>query len=86
MLAFASPEVYAYLEAEGYLYAIRLPSDQVLQKRINHLLTRPVGRPSKHVLRYYVSFDAPRPASSSTPTMKPFSRLKTSPSLYRAQS
>ncbi len=55
--AFASPEVYAYLEAEGYLYAIRLPSNQVLQRCISRLLTRPVGRPSKSVRRYYVSFD-----------------------------
>jgi hypothetical protein len=55
--AFASPEVYEYLEAEGYLYAIRLPGNHVLQKRIAHLLTRPVGRPPKHVRRYYVSFD-----------------------------
>ncbi len=49
--AFASPEVYEYLEAEGYLYAIRLPGNQVLQKRIAHLLTRPVGRPPKYVRR-----------------------------------
>lgn len=55
--AFASPEVYAYLEAEGFLYAIRLPSNQVLQRRISHLLTRPVGRPPRHVRRYYFSFD-----------------------------
>jgi hypothetical protein len=55
--AFASPEVYAYLEAKGFLYAIRLPGNQVLQRRISHLLTRPVGRPPKSVRRTYVSFD-----------------------------
>ena len=55
--AFAAPEVYKYLEAEGFLYAIRLPGDQVLQRRISHLLTRPVGRPPKSVRRYYYSFD-----------------------------
>jgi hypothetical protein len=55
--AFASPEVYEYLEAEGFLYAIRLPSNQVLQRRISHLLTPPVGRPPKYVRRYYFSFD-----------------------------
>src|SRR5919202_2122240 len=43
--AFASPEVYECLEAEGYGYAIRLPANAVLQKRIAHLLKRPVGRP-----------------------------------------
>src|SRR5215213_4482020 len=43
--AFASPEVYEFLEAEGYGYVIRLPANAVLQRRIAHLLTRPVGRP-----------------------------------------
>jgi len=55
--AFASPEFYAFLEAEGFLYAIRLPENQILQRRIAHLLARPVGRPSQHIKRYYVSFD-----------------------------
>jgi hypothetical protein len=54
--AFASPEVYEFLEGEGFLYAIRLPRNQVLQESIAHLLTRPVGRPPNHVLRYYASF------------------------------
>ena len=54
--AFASPEMYEYLEAEGFLYAIRLPKNQVLQESISHLLTRPVGRPPNHVLRFYASF------------------------------
>ena len=34
--AFASPEIYQYLEAEGFLYAIRLPKNQVLQESIGH--------------------------------------------------
>jgi Transposase DDE domain group 1 len=55
--AFAAPEVYEYLEAEDFFYAIRLPANQVLQRRISHLLTRPVGRPPKSVRRYYYSFD-----------------------------
>ena len=46
--AFASPEMYEYLEAEGFLYAIRLPANRVLQESIAHLLTRPVGRPPNH--------------------------------------
>jgi hypothetical protein len=54
--AFASPEVYEFLEAEGFLYAIRLPANRVLQECIAHLLTRPVGRPPDHVRRYYASF------------------------------
>ena len=45
--AFASPEIYDYLEAEGMLYAIRLPANKVLQESIAHLLKRPpwAGRP-----------------------------------------
>ena len=54
--AFASPEIYEYLEAEDFLYAIRLPTNPILQKSIAHLLTRPVGRPPNHVRRYYASF------------------------------
>ena len=54
--AFASPEIYEYLESEGFLYAIRLAKNQILQESICHLLTRPVGRPPKGVLRYYASF------------------------------
>ncbi len=54
--AFASPEIYEFLEDEGFLYAIRLPKNQVLQESISHLLTRPVGRPPNHVRRYYASF------------------------------
>jgi hypothetical protein len=54
--AFALPGVYEYLEAEGFQYAIRLPANQVLQSRITHLLTRPVGRPPHYVRRFYASF------------------------------
>ena len=54
--AFASPEVYELLEAEGASYAIRLPANPVLQDKIGHLLKRPVGRPPHEVRRYYASF------------------------------
>jgi len=54
--AFAKPEIYEFLEAEGYVYAIRLPTNPILQEQIAHLLTRPVGRPPNHVQRYYASF------------------------------
>jgi hypothetical protein len=53
---FASPEIYAFLEAEDYGYVIRLPANAVLQRRIAHLLTRPVGRPPHEVRRVYASF------------------------------
>src|SRR3954454_9316009 len=53
---FASPEVYDLLEAEDYGYVIRLPANAVLQRRIAHLLKRPVGRPPHEVRRSYASF------------------------------
>jgi hypothetical protein len=45
--AFARPELYEYLEVEGYRYAIRLPANEVLQREIEPFLTRPVGRPRR---------------------------------------
>ena len=57
--ACASRKIYDYLEAEGFLYAIRLPKNNVLQEHVAHLLTRPVGRPPNHVRRYYASFSYP---------------------------
>ena len=54
--AFADPEVYEYLEPEGFFYAIRLPANAVLQRAIDHLLTRPVGRPSLKPKVLYQSF------------------------------
>jgi hypothetical protein len=54
--AFANPEVYEFLEAEGASYTIRLPANPVLQDKIGYLLKRPVGRPPHEVRRYYASF------------------------------
>jgi len=54
--AFALPDLYDYLEAEGYKYTIRLKANSVLQGHIAHLLKRPVGRPPKYVQRFYASF------------------------------
>jgi hypothetical protein len=45
-----------FLEAEGYGYAIRLPTNSVLQGKIGHLLKRPVGRPPQEVRRFFASF------------------------------
>ena len=53
---FANPEVYEFLEAERIKYAIRLPANRVLQERIGHLLTRPLGRPPNEVRRSYANF------------------------------
>jgi hypothetical protein len=54
--AFAKPELYELLEAEDIGYAIRLPANPVLQERISHLLTRPVGRPPKKPQIFFASF------------------------------
>jgi len=54
--AFANPEIYEFLEAEGIGYAIRLPANRVLQDKIGYLLMRPVGRPSHEVRRSYANF------------------------------
>jgi hypothetical protein len=53
---FANPEIYDYLEGEGIKYAIRLPANRILQERIGHLLTRPVGRPPHDVRRFHANF------------------------------
>jgi Transposase DDE domain group 1 len=54
--AFASPDIYEFLEAEGIGYTIRLPANRVLQEKIGYLLKRPVGRPPHEIRRYYASF------------------------------
>jgi Transposase DDE domain group 1 len=54
--AFASPEIYEFLEAEGMGYAIRLRANSILQSKIGYLLKRPVGRPPHELRRYFTSF------------------------------
>ena len=54
--AFADPKMYCYLEAEGYFYTIRLKGNQILYDKVEHLLTRPVGRPPKKPIVLYHSF------------------------------
>ena len=53
--AFANPALYRVLEKEGYLYTIRLKANAVLERAIEHLLTRPVGRPSHKPKVFYHS-------------------------------
>ena len=54
--AFADPDIYRLLETEKYFYAIRLKGNNILYDQINHLLTRPVGRPPKKPIVQYHSF------------------------------
>jgi hypothetical protein len=54
--AFADPTLYRLLEKEGYRYAIRLKANAVLEREIEHLLVRPVGRPSYQPKVFFHSF------------------------------
>ncbi len=54
--AFANPALYRVLENEGYHYAIRIKANAILERAIGHLLTRPVGRPSRKPKVFYHSF------------------------------
>ena len=54
--AFAQPEIYEYLEHEKFEYAIRLPINVALEREIEHLMIRPVGRPSLKPRALYHSF------------------------------
>jgi Transposase DDE domain group 1 len=54
--AFAKPEIYEALEERGAKYAIRIPANGNLEKDINELLTRPIGRPSHKPVVWYKGF------------------------------
>ena len=54
--AFALPKLIAFLEEQGFFYAIRIKANAVLERKISHLLTRPVGRPSHKPTVLYESF------------------------------
>ena len=54
--AFANPALYRLLEKEDYHYAIRIKANAVLERENEHLLTRPVGRPSYKPKVFYHSF------------------------------
>jgi hypothetical protein len=45
--AFALPALYEALERRRVRYAIRLPANDVLERQIQDLFTRPRGRPSR---------------------------------------
>jgi hypothetical protein len=54
--AFGLPKLLRLLEKEGFRYTIRLKANAVLERKIDHLLTRPVGRPSRKPKVFYASF------------------------------
>ena len=53
--AFALPTLHEALERRGVAYAIRLPANDVMERAIEDLLTRPRGRPSHAPLVRYRS-------------------------------
>jgi hypothetical protein len=54
--AFAKPEIYRYLEDEAFLYAIRLPANEVLYRQIKDLTEPSSGRPAWNRTVRYRSF------------------------------
>jgi hypothetical protein len=54
--AFGNPNVYSYLEFERYSYAIRLHSNDILNREIEQFMTRPVGRPPRTPIVLYHEF------------------------------
>ena len=54
--AFAKPELYEYLETRRIGYAIRLPTNEVLQREIAHLPVRPTEWPSQKSIVAYHDF------------------------------
>jgi hypothetical protein len=54
--AFTSPDIYEYLEDNSILYSIRLKANNNLHREIDHLMTRPVGRPSKKPKIFFHAF------------------------------
>jgi hypothetical protein len=55
--ASAMPALHEALECRGVRDAIRLPANDVLERQIEDLLTRPRGRPSRTPLVWYRSFE-----------------------------
>ena len=45
-----------YLEDKGILYAVRLKANNNLSREIDHLTTRPVGRPSRKPKVFFHDF------------------------------
>jgi len=56
--AFATPELFERLEEEGFQYAIRLKSNDILHQKVEPFLKRGVCRPSRTpVIKYHSLLD-----------------------------
>jgi hypothetical protein len=53
---FGNPDICSYLENECHDYAFRLRSNEILNREIEHLMTRPVGRPPRAPVILYHEF------------------------------
>jgi hypothetical protein len=54
--AFASPDMYEYLEDNKILYAMRIKANNRLYEEVEHLMTRPAGRPLAKPKIFYHDF------------------------------
>jgi hypothetical protein len=63
--AFANPALYRLLEKEDYRYAIRIAANAVLERAIEHLLKRPVGRPTHRPKVFITAFSTRRSPGST---------------------
>ncbi len=64
----AFPELYEFLQDEAFWYAIRLKSNQVLERHIGHILTRPeIEADGKSDVRYD-DFEYQAAISANSPT------------------
>ena len=54
--AFARPGVYEFLEAERYRYAIRLPANARLYRRVKNLIESPPDSPVKELITFSATF------------------------------
>ena len=54
--AFAIPELFDLLEADGWDYAVRIKGNRKLYDQVAFLTRRRPGRPPHHLVRHYTSF------------------------------
>ena len=55
-VAFAVPELFEFLEANQFGYAIRLKANQAIERQIAHFLKRPPKENSNNIQRHFARF------------------------------
>ena len=56
-MPFAIPDLYEFLEAKGFTYAIGLPANTVFYREVDHRMKRLVGRPPAKPIVLYHRFE-----------------------------